>query len=110
MSTATACQQCCETNHSTGAEAIDTAAVACACHATGVDAGAGGDAGAGPCATACAATLCASTPATPDSTCQSCLTTQISTAGGECASYVASQCEAVSDCVAEQTCLSNCPN
>jgi hypothetical protein len=108
MSTATACQQCCAGNHTTGQMTSQTAGVACACHDTGVDGGT--DGGAGPCAEACAATLCAATPANPDATCTSCLNAQISTAGGACASYVAGQCQAVPDCVAEQTCFSGCPN
>ncbi|MEO7109354.1 MAG: hypothetical protein ABI183_02855, partial [Polyangiaceae bacterium] len=67
MSTAATCQKCCGTNHASGGTVATNAAIACACHDTGVDGGAdaGVDGGAGPCAAACAATLCASTPATP---------------------------------------------
>lgn len=109
MATAEACQQCCGTNHTAGATVGENAAIACGCHGTGVDAGAGVDAG-GPCATACAATLCAATPATPDTACQTCLNTQISTAAGECADYFATTCMASTDCNAEQNCFQTCPN
>jgi hypothetical protein len=107
MATKAACGQCCLTNHSSGAGTFTTATIACACHDTGVDGGT--DGGAGPCAEQCAATICAATPANPDNTCQTCLEAQISTAGGACADYVATQCQAVTDCVAEQTCLTGCP-
>lgn len=108
MATQQACGQCCIGNHNSGASTFTTATIACACHDTGVDGGAA-DGGSGPCATECAATLCAATPANPDATCQSCLQANISTAAGACAAYVGGQCEAVPDCVSEQTCLSGCP-
>jgi hypothetical protein len=111
MATAKACEQCCAGNHTTGATTLTKTVIACSCNGVGEtgDAGAdGGDGGSGPCASACAATLCATTPQQPDTACQTCSQASVS-AGGACANYLSTQCQADTDCVAEQTCFQSCP-
>lgn len=99
--TKTACGTCCITNHQAGAKVIQDSVLACACMGTGADGGAPA------CMTECAATACATTPATPDATCNTCLQASIAQ-GGACQAAASSACTANADCVAEQKCIVPC--
>jgi len=97
-----ACGQCCIGNHPSGSKVFQDSLLACACTGAGADGGA-------PCATQCAATACAATPMTPDSSCSACLQGSIDQTGA-CNAAVGKDCTASSDCLAQQKCISTCPN
>ena len=100
MGTKLECGTCCITAHKTGYNTFQTALLACACKGTGADGGA-------PCATDCAATLCASTPKTADTKCNTCLHGSINQ-GGACQDSIQTTCTADPDCLAEQKCVTPC--
>lgn len=95
------CATCCATNHQDGYATFTGALLGCACNGTGADGGTG------PCATDCAATACASTPANPDATCNACLQASVGQAGA-CQQAVGSACTAEPDCLAQQKCVAQC--
>jgi hypothetical protein len=99
--TKAACGQCCVTNHQAGAKVIQDSVLGCACQGTGADSGAP------VCATECAATACAATPAQPDTACNNCLSMSIAQ-GGACQQAASDACTASTDCVAEQKCIQPC--
>ena len=100
--TLSACGTCCGNGHKTGATNSLQMILACACAGTGAkDAGA-----AGPCATACAATFCASTPKNPDAACNTCIQNSLKQ-GGACFDGVNAACGADKECVAYNTCLND---
>lgn len=99
--TQTACATCCgPTNHAAGYKVFVDSLVECACGGTGADAAAP------PCATDCAAGLCATPPAQPNATCNTCL--QSSVNNGACAQHVSDECGASADCMAQQKCVAKC--
>jgi hypothetical protein len=75
--------------------------------------GCGTTAAPGPCESACAATVCAATPAAPDSTCLACLDgpAQVAADGGpgSCEPAISSACKADPNCVAWEMCVGTCP-
>ena len=90
MSSNSACQQCCSTNHATGYQTFVNALLQCGCSATGG------------CQSACAATACASTPQNPDATCTTCLDNvqqEPDGGAGPCAASIQSACQADTDCI-----------
>lgn len=95
-----ACGTCCVTAHKAGYTVFQDSILACACKGTGADGGA-------PCATECAATICAATPANPDTACNTCLQGSIGMGGG-CQQQVSTDCTGNADCVAEQKCVGLC--
>ena len=95
-----ACGTCCVANHKSGYTTFQSSLFACACKGTGADGGA-------PCATDCASTICAATPKNADATCNTCLQASIST-GGACQEQLTTDCTADADCVAEQSCVTQC--
>jgi hypothetical protein len=99
-----ACGQCCIKEHTKGYKVFEAALVACACEGTGSTA----DGGAPACADECADTLCASTPAQPDATCQTCLEGSIGQ-GEACTDAVSTACSDEPDCLAQQECVAGCP-
>lgn len=98
-----ACGQCCVTNHQSGSKVFQDSLLACACKGTGADGGVGA------CATECAATVCAATPANPDQACTTCLQGSLGQ-NGACNNAVASACTANADCVDQQKCVATCQN
>lgn len=99
-----ACGQCCATNHQTGYKVFETSLLECACDGTGaVDAGAGG-----PCATACATTVCATPAKQADTACDTCIAGTIGSAMAPCLAHVVSACQNEPDCLAQQQCVSQC--
>lgn len=101
MATLTTCGQCCATNHAAGYKVFQDSLIGCTCKGTGADGGVG------PCATQCATTICAATPASPDATCNMCLQTAVGS-GGSCNMQVGSDCTAAPDCLAQQKCIAPC--
>lgn len=94
-----ACVTCCGTNHKAGETAQLQMILACVCQGTGAkDAGANA-----PCAAACGATICASTPKNPDAACNSCLQAAVAQ-GGACYDGVSQACLANKDCSDYNTC------
>lgn len=96
--TLSGCGSCCVTNHQAGAKVIQDSVMACACKGTGADGGIGA------CVAECATTFCKNPPAQPDATCNTCLQSSIAK-GGACADKVAADCQASTDCLAEQKCI-----
>jgi hypothetical protein len=92
------CGSCCVQNHQAGYKVFQDSVLACVCKGTGADGGVG------PCATECAATICAATPKNPDAACNTCLQSSIG-ADGACTAKVSSDCQASTECLAEQKCI-----
>ncbi|HEY8076889.1 MAG TPA: hypothetical protein VIF62_22335 [Labilithrix sp.] len=81
-------------NHTTGETTYDTAALGCYCKSAN-------------CKTQCGATLCAASPAAPDTACNTCLDNVDASMG--CDSAISSACGADPDCVDFVTCANACP-
>jgi hypothetical protein len=86
------CATCCEGNHPSGADVFYGALQTCFCHPTN-------------CKTACNATLCAATPASPDTACNTCID---GLASGACDADLG-VCSSDADCTALNTCYNACP-
>ena len=94
------CATCCgPTNHPAGYKVFVDSLTECACTGTGSDGGA-------PCATQCSTGLCATPPAQPNATCNTCLQGSIN--NGACAEHLSTKCGASADCMAQQKCVGKC--
>jgi hypothetical protein len=98
-----ACGQCCIKNHMTGYNTFIKSITDCACQGTGA-----ADGGVAPCATECKDTFCKNPPAQVDKTCDTCLQNSVGQTGA-CIETVSKACQADTDCLAEQKCISGCP-
>jgi hypothetical protein len=87
------CVSCCEDNHKTGSNTFFGTLQACWCKGAN-------------CGTDCSATLCATTPANPDATCESCID---GLADDACDADLDANCGSDPDCVAFNTCANACP-
>lgn len=88
--TQSTCQKCCNDAHPDSYTAFATTLITCACKA-------------GNCDTQCKTTACASTPATPDATCTSCLNTiQSGACKADLDACRAADCAPFFGCVAAQ--------
>ncbi|GAC1546277.1 MAG: hypothetical protein NVS3B10_10250 [Polyangiales bacterium] len=87
--TQTDCQKCCHDAHVDGYNAFVSALLTCACKP-------------GNCDTACAATVCASTPTSPDAACKTCLGTIQS---GACKTDLATACGPGGPCAPFNDCI-----
>lgn len=86
------CQACCRTAHMDGYNAFATALVTCACKA-------------GNCDTDCKTTVCASSPTSPDATCNACLA-KVQGTGGACVSDISAVCsDSTKPCYAFEQCI-----
>lgn len=93
-----ACIGCCQTNHQTGSNTFIQAAQTCECTSPGA------------CKTPCAATYCAATPQTPDTTCNTCISNSLDPdAGGACLTPIETACNGDPDCQAYLACANACP-
>jgi hypothetical protein len=82
------CIQCCAGEHKAGAQVYQTTVVECICKADN-------------CATECADTFCAETPATPDAACKTCFDNK----RANCQQDLQDKCGASQDCVAFNQCV-----
>lgn len=85
-----ACAQCCAADNQAGAKVYSDAVSQCMCE----------DAN---CATECAETLCASTPANPDAACNTCFGEK----QAACGEVVGTACGASADCMTFNKCLTD---
>jgi len=94
-----ACIDCCQTNHTSGIQALVMAIQSCAC-GTG-----------GPCATTCASEYCANGAVnTTGDACDTCISNSLDPdAGGACLTPVETACGAGSACDQYLSCANGCP-
>lgn len=90
-----ACKECCATAHKSGAEALNSAVLGCACRDPGV------------CATECKATLCAAPVKPGDEACLACQTPTLAK-GGACHAATEQACSENDDCEPYRLCVGRC--
>ena len=90
--TKTDCDDCCASTFTDGFNTYNVALTSCACETPG------------PCATACADSLCADMTPDAGGSCASCIAKSLDPDGG-CGSFVANACSADKNCTAYQDCL-----
>jgi hypothetical protein len=107
-STGDACGICCNSTHIVGSHTFSTLYLGCLCNGVGADGGTDGG-GVGPCADACATTVCAAHSVAGDKACNTCLDAVLSATTGVCYGSIIAGCKAEADCIANEKCISECP-